>query len=152
MNTLNNIVLELLSTYQGGEIYFDKLDEALRQEKHLPIILELFAPLKDKNIIVSGKFGSYILSLYEAKLIDINSLIYVNGGLRDGHISKVVIKNYKTDSDYIFVDDSYYLGRTQHKIEVFLQSFNNNLIATHVVYDGSFELNKNVHSLFRYHK
>lgn len=148
---LNNIVDELIDKFVGGETYFDNLDEVLRQKENFDIVQKLFSPLKDSNVIVSGKFGHYILELFEKGLIPLNSIIVVNGSLREGNIKEVSLRNFQDNSKYVFVDDSFYKGRTMEKVEEFLNSINCKLLETIVVYDGSIEKKENVYSMYRYH-
>lgn len=55
--------------------------------------------------------------------------------------------------EYVFIDDSYYSGKTMKGIEKALQNINPNakIIKTFVVYDGSKSKNNDVISLFRYY-
>lgn len=148
---LNNIVNNLIKEFTGGEVYFDNLDEVLRKKENLDIIQKLFSPLKNSNVIVSGKFGYYILGLFNKKTISVNSLIVVNGGLRGGLIKDIILIDFKRDSEYTFVDDSFYKGRTMRKVKEFLEIFDCKLKNTMVVYDGSIDKQDNVSSMYRYH-
>lgn len=150
---LKNLVNDLLSKYEGGETYFDKLDEELRNPVNFDIILELFTPLSNSNVIMSGKFGLYILKLHDRGLIPLKSFIVVNGGLRKGKIidSEVQVRFFTPNTSYVFVDDSFYLGRTRDKVSLFLKRLGCHLSGTSVVYDGSVVFDETVHSLFRYH-
>jgi hypothetical protein len=148
---LNNIVENLLKEFVGGEKYFDKLDEVLRFPENFDIIYQLFSTLNNENVIMSGKFGYYVLELFDKGLIPLQSLIVVNGSLRNGFVNKIDTRNLKEYEGYIFVDDSFYKGRTRDKVADFLTTINCSLTATHVVYDGSLLRNDKVFSLYRYH-
>lgn len=151
MTKLRFLVNDLLLKYEGGEPYFDKFDEELRNPENFDIILELFKPLNNSNVIMSGKFGKYILYLHDKGLIPLNSVIVVNGGLRKFEITDFDFRFFIPNSPYIFVDDSFYLGRTRDKVSMFLKNKGCYLSETKVIYDGSLIKNNNVNSLFRYH-
>ena len=151
MTKLNNIINQLLNEFSGGETYFDKLDETLRSPENLDIIINLFSPLSDAHVIMSGKFGYYALELFDKGLIPLKSLIVVNGGLRKGEVEKIDVRFMEDQVGYVFVDDSFYKGRTRDKVEEFLKIFNCFLAQTRVIYDGSPEKDKNVFSMYRYH-
>lgn len=151
MEKLNNIVDSLINKFVGGETYFDKLDEALRDPQNLDIILELFYNLNGHSIIMSGKFGYYVLGLFDKGLIPVKSLVVVNGSLRNGEINSAELRNFSVGDKFIFVDDSFYKGRTRDKVAEFLSQIGCNLVGTTVVYDGSIKKDKSVYSLYRYH-
>lgn len=148
---LNTIVDELLSKFIGGETYFDKLDDALKCPSNFDIVANLFSNLKNSDVIMSGGFGYHVQALHQKGLIPLKSLVVVNGSLRNGEVTKV---NGWVEShvDYVFVDDSFYKGRTRDKVEEYVKSFNSSLKQTTVVYDGSHEKDDTVFSLYRYHK
>jgi hypoxanthine-guanine phosphoribosyltransferase len=151
---INKIVDELLKVYKGGEEYFDNLDEVIRKEENKDIILELFKGLQYGNVVVSGKFGKHIEQMFLKAEIDVLNLIVINGGLREGNVREV--KSY-TSSDisnsyFVFIDDSFYKGRTREKINDYLKTYNSQIQQTRVVYDGSIEKDWTVGSYFRYHK
>lgn len=151
MERLNNIVDSLINKFVGGETYFDKLDEVLRDPQNLDIILELFHNLNGHSIIMSGKFGYYVLVLFDKGLIPVKSLVVVNGSLRNGEINSAELRNFSLGDNFTFVDDSFYKGRTRDKVAEFLSQIGCNLIGTTVVYDGSIKKDKSIYSLYRYH-
>jgi len=151
MTKLNNIIKDLLDKFVGGEIYFDKLDEVLRSSENLDIIQKLFSPLKDNNVVVSGKFGHYILQLFDSGLISVNSIIVANGGLRSGKIKSFKSRNLIKNENYIFVDDSLYSGTTRNRVAEFIEKFNCKVSLSRVIYDGSIKKDDSVISLYRYH-
>lgn len=151
MTKLNNIVETLLKQFVGGEAYFDKLDEVLRDPENFDIIQKLFSPLADCNVVMSGKFGHHVLELFDNGLIHVNSLIVVNGGLRKGEVKEIKVRNLYKNSAYVFVDDSFYKGRTRDKVAEFMAKFHCDISHTRVAYDGSIEKDNSVISIFRYH-
>lgn len=153
MQELNAIVKEMLDTYKGGEVFFDNLDNALRNKSNLVIIKELLNKInniQNSNIIVSGKFGVFFKQYIKIKGIKTNSLICVGGGLRKGksvNLSKETLEN----SEYIFIDDSFYSGATKNAIEKELNKINSHIKTTYVIYDGSINKCNSIVSLYRYY-
>ena len=146
VNDLNDLVSDLLRQHNGGEVFFDHLDEALRNSS--TIMEALIKTLREKTgrIICSGKFGRVFANVAP------EPVIVVNGGLRSGEkiddLSYLDLKGQK----FIFVDDSFYLGRTRDRIKDELERQGAHLIHTFVIYDGSKIKDENVTSLYRYHK
>lgn len=151
MSKINCIVDTLIEKFVGGETYFDNLDEALRDPQNLDIIIELFQGLDGHSVIMSGKFGYYVLELFYRGLIPVKSLIVVSGGLRSSEIESAEFHNFSVGDNFAFVDDSFYKGRTRDKVAEFLSKVGCNLIGTTVVYDGSTKRDETVRSLYRYH-
>ena len=80
------------------------------------------------------------------------SIIVVNGSLRKEGIFVEFEKEYNfIDKRLIFIDDSYYLGRTRNKIKTAIEMQNGQLISTYVFYDGSKIKDDHVHSFYRYY-
>jgi hypothetical protein len=89
----------------------------------------------------------------DCKYFDLEGLLLAPGGLRHGdnvfdlrHFQKQ-IRNEK----FIFMDDSFFKGRTRDAIEKALHHYGGQLIHTYVVYDGSEEPDPKVTSLYRYY-
>lgn len=109
-------------------------------------------PIKDEIIIASGKFGSFFNNWWNANTNYNNKLIIVNGGLRVGNkIDLSYIKDYIKNKKFIFIDDSFYSGKTRNTIKNELEKYNANLNKTYVIYDGSKARDDNVCSLYRYY-
>lgn len=153
---MTGLVNECLLQHEGGNKFFDAIDEKLRDDKTLinMMIKKVTANEVFDYIIVSGKFGT-VFKEYCNNYLDNdfnNKIIVVNGGLRkDNDIisfwEDFDIKNKKI----VFIDDSYYLGRTRNKIKKAIEENDGNLICTYVFYDGSKIKEDNVHSFYRYY-
>lgn len=153
---MEKIVNECLIKYIGGEVFFNALDEKLRNNNLLmtEMINQILNREKFDYLIVSGSFEKKFKEFID-KHVNSNlskNIITVNGGLRDNN--KIVkfddyydIKN----KNIIFIDDSYYLGRTRDKIKEAVTSNGGNFICTYVFYDGSKVKDNTVHSFYRYY-
>ena len=148
---IESIVNECLIKHEGGSIFFDAIDEKLRNDNSL-MQLMLKKILENEffdYIVVSGKFG-YAFNDFCINNKLYKNIICLNGSLREGKINvklKINIKNKKI----VFVDDSYYLGRTRDKIKQFLKNYGAELISTYVFYDGSKIKDEKVKSMYRYY-
>jgi hypothetical protein len=141
---LNKIVIDMLREHEGGEKFFDALDANLQNGD---IVHELWRKVPDCKAIVSGKFGRFFMNLYPGY-----DTIVVNGGLRKGPIDSLeYIKDSINGRNFIFIDDSFYLGRTRDKIKAEIEKWGGRLIGTYVIYDGSRVKDETVTSLFRYY-
>lgn len=149
IHKLDEIVKQMLEEHEGGTIFFDNLDQAVQQKPLIESLLGLANEhCKDRHgIIVSGKFGRYFTNLIDMK----NQLLVVNGGLRSGNpiddISYLKLEGMK----FIFLDDSFYSGKTRDVIKNELEKNGAKLVKTFVVYDGSKEKDESVYGLYRYY-
>lgn len=153
---LTDIVNNCLEEYVEGECFFDAIDSYIRNNDFLiaTMIDKILTYEKFDYLIVSGRFGKnfkdYILKYRFDDLKD--KIIVVNGNLRH---DDEVIDFYNTydilNKEFIFVDDSYYLGRTRDKIKEAILNHGGRLITTYVFYDGSKIKDENVHSFYRYY-
>ena len=151
--TIESLVNSCLITHIGGEKFFDAIDEKLRNDNILMTMMigKVIENEKFDYIIVSGRFG-YAFKDFCSKCIDSSfdkSIITINGGLREGKIN-TEIKFDLNNKDIIFIDDSFYLGRTRDKIKNFIEYKGGKLICTYVFYDGSRKKDDSVHSFYRY--
>ena len=154
-NTMKSLVNECLIQHEGGESFFDAIDEKLRDDKKL--INLMIDKVKDNEnfdyIIVSGKFGSVFYEYASNYQDDLKEkIIVVNGGLRKDNVITSFWENFNIQNKRIvFIDDSYYLGRTRNKIKEAIEENHGSLICTYVFYDGSKEKDNTVHSFYRYY-
>lgn len=156
MKRMESIVNECLIEHEGGEKFFDALDEKLRNDTLL-ISMMINKVLENENfdfIITSGKFG-HVFKDYCKKYMSLNfnnKVIVVNGSLRKGDSVIDYSNEYNVcDKKVVFIDDSYYLGRTRDKIKASLEENKGTLISTYVFYDGSKIKDESVHSFYRYY-
>lgn len=163
---LNNKIANLLKEHkEGGEKFFNALDDMIRRDSSILNIFINFAInellsiydnnyIKERTLILSGNFGNAIINNYNKILLSFfDDIIIVDGGIRK--TGKVELyKNSLFINDFIFFDDSYYSGATKNTIETALQEINPSarIIETFVVYDGSKRRIRKLHSLFRYYE
>lgn len=150
MNALDLIVKEMLKQHKGGEKFFDHLDLAVQSK---PIIDKLIELIQEKNIIVSGKFGVFFSNYIKDQGFDLN-LILVSGGLR----KNTPIENLEymrieiRGKDFVFVDDSFYSGKTRDVVKLEIERNGGRLNQTYAIYDGSKVKDISVESLYRYYE
>jgi len=150
LNLLNTIVKECLEQHEGGEKFFDNLDKSIQETSIIYDLYNLIEEDKRNNIIVSGKFGVFFTNLFHSH----PNIILVNGSLRKNNKINDLeyLSNKIKDKNYIFIDDSFYSGKTRNSIKKEIERLDGNLINTYVVYDGSKEKDDTVISLYRYYK
>lgn len=152
-NKIFDTVNELLEKYIGGQIFFTELDKAVKFDRSVLLTLtqeaeRLFAP-KHNNIftIASGEIG---LAMHN---MGVHIDFLVPGGLRHDP-SKINLEPFVDQIDgnhFVFIDDSYFSGKTVAVVEEEIERLGGNFLGTLVVYDGAKEKNDNVWSLYRYY-
>ena len=166
MKTLNEIVKQMLDEHGGGSIFFDNLDEEIRSNENLlnnfmrDYIIDYLGNNDIDGVIMSGRFGrvatsSTYISYYCEECVGCHFLL-VNGGLRKGEEVEDVnfdSHNYTQERKgrFLFVDDSFYSGKTRNKINEKLNEYNCEIVHTIVLYDGSADKDDNVSSMYRYY-
>jgi len=150
MKKLEKLVIEILKKHPGGEEFFTQLDESLRNDYE---IMENFINLiPEGNLVVSGKFGIVFCNVYNQIKRKKKEILLMNGGLRGGAEVEDISYLNLAGKNFIFVDDSFYSGKTRNKINKELKKNGAKIIQTFVIYDGSKNKDSNVTSLYRYHK
>lgn len=97
-------------------------------------------------VVVSGKTGLAIHN-YGFK-----TDIILPGGLRKNGLDLSEYEKYFYEGfTYIFIDDSYFLGRTEAVVKNLIESKGGIFLGTFVAYDGCQEKRSWVHSLYRYY-
>lgn len=181
--SLNDNIIEILKQHpEGGEKFFDALDLKLRSDcsigqefvnwvcsydfpnlavqmtidgvrksaVHLPLQMEA----KHIGIVVTGRFGHYLMSNFSKTLVNtFKDVIVVNGGIREGEKPEIFKDRFRLGSYWILLDDSYYSGSTAISIAKALREIqpSASLVQAFVVYDGSRNDSKLVKSMFRYY-
>ena len=149
--TLNEKIGVILKQHKEGEEFFNALDFIIKGDiSILGDFLSFFMNdagkrlnLEETGLIVSGGFGNAIMTMYGDRLTEnFGEVIVTNGGIRLGNEAA------------IFIDDSYYLGRTKAGISVALRKIrpDASLYETYVIYDGSMGRADKIKSMYRYGK
>ena len=148
-NKIFEKVNELLEKYIGGQIFFTELDRAVKFDKS--ILSNLIAKAQElapaAYTIASGEIG---LAMHN---MGVHIDFLVPGGLRHDP-SKINPEPFVDQIDgkhFIFIDDSYFSGKTVAVIEEEIERLGGNFLGTLVVYDGARQKENNVWSLYRYY-
>lgn len=155
------IVNECLIKHTGGESYFNELDNMIKNNESLMILFLMYAVHNSNcyNVILSGEIGLRYMQLQlQNKVPNYINLMVVNGGLRkNSEITGGIMSNCEVipegldNMDVIFIDDSFYSGKTRNKVNEFLYHRGAVIYRTYVFYDGSKEKHDDVVSLYRYY-
>lgn len=142
-------VNELLERFVGGEIFFDQLDDSIRASKEILAMLDhdvnIRYPRGKYRYVVTGKTGiAYFNYGFTADLI-------VPGGLRKSNTRLDLSEYVKSGENYVLIDDSYFMGRTEAVIRKALSECGASLAGTLVFYDGCIEKRPWVTSMYRYY-
>lgn len=155
MADLKSMVNECLIQHEGGENFFDALDEMMRNDTLLITMLigrVLAAPSWD-YIITSGTFGKLFKEYADNNMPESFSskVITVPGGLRNGASITPFWEDVEcSNKKFVFLDDSFYKGRTRDVVKSAVEEHNGTFTSTYVFYDGSREKESNVYSFYRY--
>lgn len=160
--TLNEKIGVILKQHKEGEEFFNALDFMIKGDRSiLGDFLSFFMNdagkrlnLEETGLIVSGGFGNAIMTMYGDRLTEnFGEVIVTNGGIRLGN-EAAIFKDKLFCKNWIFIDDSYYLGRTKAGISVALRKIrpDASLYETYVIYDGSMGRADKVKSMYRYGK
>lgn len=154
---VNEVVKQMLQLHEGGKEFFENLDFAVRDPDIVQSLydkIEEFTGVIQHIYVVSGKFGVFFKNWIECYGCDIDIVYAVNGGLRDGDPidSLEPFKEDLNGLEFIFIDDSFYSGRTADTVIEHVKSFGGRYKGTFVIYDGSKEQRPDVYSLYRYHE
>lgn len=154
-NIMKEYVADCSKIYMGGEKYFNEIDAKIKENKDLLLsyIRTAVEETGCTNVILSGGMFDAVRNIGSHNKVDW-TLYKVSGGLRNyKYIFKCPAEfafMYQ-DKEFIFVDDSFYSGKTLNQVKTFIESARGKVVATYVFYDGSKEKRKDVHSLYRYY-
>lgn len=143
-------VQKCLETHVGGEAYFNELDAAIKSDENLlrSFINRIIEETNCHNFVISGEIGTIYSKLYSHD--DIH-LLLLPGGLRHDKEIPCNIGIIYEEMGFVFVDDSYYSGKTLNAVKKYIESTGAKIIANYVFYDGSRENKDNVKSIYRYY-
>lgn len=140
-------VNKLLEQYIGGQIFFTELDKAVKFDRDILEELTTKARGSGALTIASGEIGLAMHNLG----IKVNYL--VPGGLRHDP-SKINLEPFAEHirgQYFLFIDDSYFSGKTAQVIKEEVERLGGHFVGTLVAYDGSRVKDDKVWSLYRYY-
>lgn len=154
--TVKEYAADCSKVYEGGEEYFNEIDKKIKGNKDLLLSYIQIAVDQTgcKNIILSGgMFEAVCNAIKDGRKTEWN-LYKISGNLRSYKCSFKCPPDFAflyRDKDFVFVDDSFYSGKTYEQVKSFIESADGRLIAEYVFYDGSKDKRENIHSLYRYY-
>ena len=151
MDYLNKRINEFLESHKGGELFFDRIDDEIRNNIPEFYYWKLLNLLPKCTLVLTGAFGLSFLNRMRARNLPEYPFIWFNGSIRKGNLPKILEQSKDTFSPYIMLDDSYYSGRTLTSIQNELSCHGILITKCVVFYDGSYKKNPEVQSLFRYY-
>jgi len=140
-------VNKLLEQYIGGQIFFTELDKAVKFDRDILIELTKRARESGACTIASGEIG---LAMHN---LNIKVDYLVPGGLRHDP-SKINLEPFVQQIKgqyFLFIDDSYFSGKTAQVIKEEIERLGGYFVGTLVAYDGSRVKDDKVWSLYRYY-
>lgn len=148
-----NIIETFLNEYIGGEEFYDALDEQIRiNDVWLYTMISIVEKENFDKLIVSGNFGrkfyKFVIDKIGEKLA--SKILVANGSLRKGNSIGLEDRDLNGQK-FIFIDDSFWAGRTRNVIQNYVEKNNGVFLKTYVFYDGNKEKDKNVVSFYRYY-
>ena len=154
---MSDIVQKCIEKHGGGEAYFDELDGMVKEnEELLASYIDYVASFNPNSfIIMSGEIGQKCLEMQRSSKIPMGLRIYVvDGGLRKSSYIKGMVSNrkemIKAGKNFVFVDDSFYSGKTFNAVREFMEKLGYSISVIYVFYDGC-KHDFGVKSLYRYY-
>ena len=154
LNKINSIVKEVEKEFKGGRMFFTVLDEAIKDVSNEDMIIQLLKGKEKEWVASSGGFGRRVLQLYEEGKIKCRGVVVFNGKMTtyDMGVYKYFPEFNLSNKKFVYVDDSYFSGKTAEKINNYLSLRKSRISTIEVIYDGSKDRKNNVKSFFRYYK
>lgn len=153
---VNEIVSEILKQHIGGKEFFEHLDLAVQTKDVIQLLYDQIDKFSDGELlyyISTGKFGIFFNNWITAFGSDIDFVYLINGGIREGEpvSSLESFKSSLNGNSFVIVDDSCYSLTTIDNIKNHIESLGATYKGSFVVYDGSKEDRKDIHSLYKYY-
>jgi hypothetical protein len=137
----------MVAEHGGGEGYFDNLDVGLRNPWVYRALSEaawaIFGPT---HLVVSGTFGSDFSRWAHGGYI-MDPVVVLPGGVLSYEELQANYPWLSTKQTFVFLDDSYYQGRTFRAVR---EALGDRVLGAVVAYDGASEAHKDVYSLYRW--
>ena len=148
-NKMFETVNGLLEKYIGGQIFFTELDKAVKFNDEIldSLIIKASTKFPKAKTIASGKIG---LAMHN---LGVKIDLLVAGGLRFNP-EKINLEPFADrirNQEFIFVDDSYFSGKTAMVVKEEIERLGGKWLGCYVAYDGSKSKDKDVYALYRYY-
>ncbi len=145
---------DLLKREVGGRPFFNSLDKLIKEDPD--VLREITKDLENEYLVASGDFGDNLFNLWENKGIKCKGVLVFNGKIvtKKKGINYYYPEDFDIDNkEFIFVDDSYFSGRTFREVEKYLsEEHKSSIKEIRVGYDGSKEKDPKIKSLYRYYE
>ena len=150
-NEMFETVNQLLEQYIGGQIFFTELDKAVKFNREI---------LKELNAVAQDTFGMYNpLTIASGEIglsmhnLGVHIDLLVPGGLRfdPNKINLEPFENKIRGRAILFIDDSYFSGKTATVIREEIERLGGRWLGSLVAYDGAKVKDDKVYSLYRYY-
>lgn len=139
--TLEQLVEDMVREHGGGTRFFDSLDKKLRTNAiTCALTVVANAMFGQKKTVVSGRFGAEYGNQFFPCL--------VLPSLRRGDFT--AFPQVEAEGEYVFLDDSFYSGRTYDTARIIVSRGGGKIIGAVVAYDGSPKPWRSVYSLYRW--
>lgn len=145
---LGDLAHDLEAEFVGGTPFFDHLDESLRDPYWYQQMLARYldAYPMEPRIALSGEFGRGFAQWLRETTWQV-PLVFP-GNLRHNDLPPLPL--HLDGEQFVFLDDSYYKGRTRAKVTKAIEDAGGMVVGSFVLYDGSPEAAA-INSCFRYH-
>ncbi len=144
----------LLNREIGGTQFFNNLDKLIKDNPD--IIQEIVGNSENEYLVSSGDFGDKLFDMWESGNIKSKGILVFNGKIvtKKKGINYYYPENFAIDNKkFVFVDDSYFSGKTMREIEKYLlEEHGSSISEIRVGYDGSRDRDPKIKSLYRYYK
>jgi hypothetical protein len=147
---LRLLAADLEAKYVGGRPFFDALDESLRSPYYFTALLERYFDVfpDHPRIALSGDFGRRFARWLRGWSKSFGPPLVFPGDLRHNALPPLPLS--LEGETFVFIDDSYYLGRTRAKVQKAIEDAGGRFYGSLVLYDGSRQPPA-IESFFRYH-
>lgn len=150
-----DLVNQLLDKYKEGKEFFDALDSSIKDATNEDLIIYLVRGNENEWLATSGEFGDRLYNIWKSGKFKCKGMVVFNGKILTGDkkVESWYPKNFGLENkQFIYVDDSYFSGKTVSVINDFLKQNGSKIKRVSVIYDGSKTKKKGVNSFFRYYK
>ena len=148
-NKMFETVNRLLEEYIGGQIFFSQLDAAVKFDEEIlwELVGGVYPNFGECKTIASGEIA---LAMHN---LGVQIDLIVPGGLRfdPEKINLTPFIDRIEDQNFVFIDDSYFSGKTQMVVKEEIEKCGGHFIGSMVAYDGSKAKDDSVKSLYRYY-